>query len=101
MLSLLIKNIPPELHARLKQRALDNRRSLNEEILSIMELAAPAEAVVKSVEEMEPSLSEDQLDAYPVDVAAKLRAFRDLGRGMAARSIDFEQWKRSAADSRR
>ena len=43
MLSLTLKNIPKELHARLKESAEKNRRSLNSEILARLErdLAAP------------------------------------------------------------
>ncbi|MGE0875385.1 MAG: Arc family DNA-binding protein [Burkholderiales bacterium] len=43
MLSLTLKNIPEELHARLKESAERNRRSLNGEILARLEseLAAP------------------------------------------------------------
>ncbi len=43
MLTLTLKNIPEELHARLKQSAEKNRRSLNGEILARLEseLAAP------------------------------------------------------------
>lgn len=43
MLTLTLKNIPEDLHARLKQSAEKNRRSLNGEILARLEseLAAP------------------------------------------------------------
>jgi plasmid stability protein len=37
VLTLTLKNIPPPLHAKLKQRAEKNRRSLNSEILSTLE----------------------------------------------------------------
>ena len=44
MLNLTLKNIPTDLHARLKESAERNRRSLNSEILARLEtqLAAPA-----------------------------------------------------------
>jgi antitoxin FitA len=44
MLTLTLKNIPPELHAMLKESAERNRRSLNSEILVRLEsdFAAPA-----------------------------------------------------------
>ena len=38
MLNLTLKNIPSELHVRLKARAESNRRSLNREILALLEL---------------------------------------------------------------
>lgn len=43
MLTLTLKNIPEELHARLKESAEKNRRSLNSEILTRLEsdFAAP------------------------------------------------------------
>ena len=53
MLNLTLKNIPVELHARLKASASANRRSLNREILARLEA---------------------QLDAPVADVAAELRA---------------------------
>jgi hypothetical protein len=37
MLNLTLKNIPKELHARLKESAEKNRRSLNSEILTRLE----------------------------------------------------------------
>ncbi len=44
MLNLTLKNIPKDLHTRLKQSAEKNRRSLNSEILIRLEsdFAAPA-----------------------------------------------------------
>ena len=44
MLNLTLKNIPTDLHARLKESAERNRRSLNSEILARLEaqFAAPA-----------------------------------------------------------
>jgi plasmid stability protein len=56
MLNLTLKNMPPDLHARLKASAVANRRSLNREILARLEA---------------------QLEAPPVDVAAELRALEE------------------------
>ena len=53
MLNLTLKNIPAELHARLKASAEANRRSLNREILARLEA---------------------QLEVPVVDVAAELHA---------------------------
>lgn len=39
MASLLIKNVPKTLHAKLKDRAQDHRRSLNSEVLVLLEEA--------------------------------------------------------------
>jgi plasmid stability protein len=45
MASLTLKDIPPGLHERLRQRAARNRRSLSQEALACLELAAAAEPV--------------------------------------------------------
>ena len=55
MINLTLKNVPVELHARLKASAEGNRRSLNREILAMLEaqMAAPAvdvEAEQRSLE---------------------------------------------------
>jgi len=39
MTSLTVKNIPPLVYARLKQQAENNRRSINSEIITILERA--------------------------------------------------------------
>jgi len=39
MASVCIKNIPHHVHARLKEQALRNRRSLNQEIVLLLEAA--------------------------------------------------------------
>lgn len=57
MLNLTLKNLPPDLHARLKASAVANRRSLNREILARLEA---------------------QLEAPPVDVAAELLALEEF-----------------------
>jgi uncharacterized protein YPO0396 len=57
VLNLTLKNVPPELHARLKASAEANRRSLNREILARLEA---------------------EMDAPSVDVEAELRALEDF-----------------------
>lgn len=57
MLNLTLKNVPPELHARLKASAQANRRSLNREILARLEAV---------------------MNAPTVDVAAELRVLEDF-----------------------
>lgn len=39
MTNLTVKNIPPLVYARLKQQAENNRRSINSEIITILERA--------------------------------------------------------------
>jgi plasmid stability protein len=43
MPALLIKDIPPELHSRLKQEAARNHRSMNRHVLAILEKALVSE----------------------------------------------------------
>ena len=57
MLNLTLKNIPKALHARLKESAEKNRRSLNSEILARLET---------------------QFSAPVVDIAARERALREF-----------------------
>ena len=45
MASLTLKDIPPGLHERLRQRAARNRRSLSQEALACLEQAAASEPV--------------------------------------------------------
>lgn len=61
MLNLTLKNIPVELHARLKASAEANRRSLNREILALLEA---------------------RLEAPVADVAAELRALEDFVKSL-------------------
>ena len=56
MLNLTLKNIPADLHARLKASAESNRRSLNSEILARLE--AQLSAPVVDVDEEARRLSE-------------------------------------------
>ena len=39
MTTITVKNIPPELYERLKQRAAENRRSINSEVIVCIERA--------------------------------------------------------------
>lgn len=105
MASLLIKNIPPRLHARLKRQAAANRRSLNSETICLLEEAVaggarapvagatPAEAFERTWEEI--------LAKVSPEVAERLRAVTRLRESLAARGVDFEGWMRIARDSRR
>ena len=72
MLSLTLKNIPKDLHLRLKESAERNRRSLNSEILARLEtqLAAPAvdhEAHARTLRELVarlPSVDHGKVSRY-------------------------------------
>lgn len=50
MAALLIKNLPDELHERLRRRAAANHRSMNREVIAILE----REMVPWTVEELPP-----------------------------------------------
>ena len=53
MASLMIRNLPPELHERLKDRAKTNRRSLGKEALVILEEALGMSGWPPSIEELD------------------------------------------------
>ncbi|NBC18140.1 MAG: Arc family DNA-binding protein [Bacteroidetes bacterium] len=42
--TLTVRNVPPSLHARLKRRAKEHRRSLNSEVLAVLEEAVGEKA---------------------------------------------------------
>jgi len=52
MAGLLLKNVPPELHAGLKRRAARNRRSLTQEAIAILESALRDETRRPTLEEI-------------------------------------------------
>jgi plasmid stability protein len=105
MASLLIKNIPPLLHDRLKQRAAANRRSLNSETIRVLEEAVAVAPT--SAETTEPPVSahektwEEIYSKVPPEVAARLRALDKLRESLAARNVDFDAWMQTVRDSRR
>ena len=47
MSALLIKNMPPPLHERLRQRAANHHRSMNREVISILEQELDRPAVTE------------------------------------------------------
>jgi len=75
MATLTIKNIPMEVYERLKRRAKANRRSINQEVIAVIERA---------------------LEMPPVDVDSTLertRKIRELTAQYRLRDEDLEQWK--------
>jgi hypothetical protein len=77
MISLTLKNVPAELHARLKASAEGNRRSLNREILARLEaqMAAPAVDV-----EAEQRLLEEFVRGLPPVDHRRVARYRRAGR---------------------
>jgi plasmid stability protein len=77
MLNLTLKNIPAELHLRFKVRAETNRRSLNREILALLEaqLEAPLVDVAAEQEKLEQFVA-----ALPHVDHTRVKRYRGAGR---------------------
>ena len=75
MATLTIKNIPVDVYERLKHRAKANRRSINQEVIAVIERA---------------------LEIPPIEVNSTLertRKIRELTAQYRLRDEDLEQWK--------
>ncbi len=92
---------PPRLHEWLKQRAAANRRSLNSEAIMVLESALKSGGPSATPPEFSPDPPEAALAALPPEIAARLRALRQLRESLAARNVDFEAWKKTVHDARR
>lgn len=73
MTDLLIRQIPEGLHSKLKKRAQANRRSMNQEILILLE-----ESLVGKIA-ASPPLPQPFVGAFPIDDGWLYRA-REEGR---------------------
>ena len=73
MTDLLIRQIPDDLHAKLKRRARANRRSMNQEILILLEQSV---AVDKP---LQPTQLQPLVGAFPINDEWLLQA-REEGR---------------------
>jgi len=49
MPGLLIRDIPDELHARLKQQAVQHHRSMNKEVIALLEQALNMDNAVREI----------------------------------------------------
>ncbi len=77
MATLTLKNVPEELYAELKRRAVANRRSLNQEtIVSLEEATADSDASAKSD-------VIDGIDAFRASIAA---------RGYSTTAEEIDDW---------
>jgi len=76
-MALTLKNIPPLLHERLKASAEANRRSLNREIIALLEaqLEAPAVDVVA-----EQKALEEFVRSFPRVDHTRVSRYRNAGR---------------------
>jgi len=75
MVTITIKNVPPEIYERLKVQAKRNRRSINGEVISIIEKA---------------------LSIPPIDVEATLertRKLRELTAHYVITNEELTRWK--------
>jgi antitoxin FitA len=75
MATLTIKNIPEDVYERLKRRAKFRRRSINQEVIAVIERA---------------------LETPPIDVDATLKRtqkIRELTAQYRTRDDELEQWK--------
>ena len=77
MLNLTLKNIPADLHQRLKMRAESNRRSLNREILALLEGQLEAPSVDIAAEQ---ARLEQFVAALPHVDHTRVRRYRGSGR---------------------
>jgi antitoxin FitA len=79
MPSLTIKNMPEGLYKQLKRQALDNRRSLNSEVLICLEQV---------------------LEDRPLDAQAALAYIRELRKKTAPHPLTDEMLQRAKLDGR-
>ena len=80
MTNLTVKNIPPIVYARLKQQAENNRRSINSEIITILEQAlqmrnpSDMERILKGVRKVR------ELTAHYVATEEEITRWKNEGR---------------------
>jgi len=75
--TITLKNIPPDLHARLKESAERNRRSLNSEILVRLECALSAPRVQRYATAQELKAFTDR---QPMQDHSRIDRFKKQGR---------------------
>jgi hypothetical protein len=81
MVTVTLKNIPEELYERIKLQAKVNRRSINSEIISVLEHAIPTRT--------------------PIDVQKVLeraRKLRELTADYTATAEEIDRWKREGRE---
>lgn len=107
--TLTIKQVPDQLAARLRQRAADNRRSLQRELLLIVEQATEGSASVQTGEPAPPvyharpaagkaarQARAGQLPSGRLSLEALWKRARELGAAMPAESADLIRRDRDA-----
>lgn len=79
MVTLTIKNVPPEIYERIKIQAKNNHRSINGEVISILEQAISIPPIdVKTVLEQTKKIRE--MTAHYVITADEIEALINEGR---------------------
>jgi plasmid stability protein len=87
MASVLIKNLPDELHQQLKLRAQRHHRSLNKELIALIETAVTEDGV-ESVQAQGAEVQR-QLAAAEERRIARIRALRGKYRDAVSSSEEF------------
>jgi hypothetical protein len=91
MASVLIKNLPDSLHHQLKRRAERHHRSLNKEVIALIEaaLTIPQEDDAAEPDEPRNLRTEDLLDEAQQRRAARVLALRGKYRASVSSSEEF------------
>ncbi len=80
MTNLTIKNIPPEIYTRLKIRAKNNRRSINSEVIAIIEQAVGERNQGEVERVLERARRTRELTAHYVATAEEIDRWKKEGR---------------------
>jgi len=96
MASALIKNLPDALHQQLKRRAEIHHRSLNKEVIALIEAALTnpqAEDALEPVASLRDPRITELLDEVQQRRAARVLALRGKYRASISSSVDFADRK--------
>jgi hypothetical protein len=80
MTNLTVKNIPPLVYARLKQQAENNRRSINSEIITILEQALQMRNPSDMAQTLEGVRKVRELTAHYVATEEEITRWKNAGR---------------------
>jgi plasmid stability protein len=83
MPSITIRDLPPELHKKLKERARQNRRSLNSELLVALEQSIRAVGVRPSDEEILARADESRARSRELGITftdEEITRYKNMGR---------------------
>ncbi len=84
MTSITIKNLPPELYEQLKLRAQNNRRSINNEVIVLLEMG------LRSVPKRTPEEVEK--------ILAEARKLRELTASYPLTDEEINRWKKEGRE---